>query len=194
MTWENRTIAEVLALSVDEAKALFQDIPTLASPLKLMQELGLGYLTLGQPFNTLSGGEVQRLKLVSDLTTKTPLTTLYIMDEPSAGLHFEDIHKLIAILHRLVDKGHSILVIEHHLDLLQQCDWLMSLAPKEALKAASSFSKAPPPNCAKPPLPPALPSDKFEKRFNAKSSENSIQAPLAAPFFLRVLAPLRLCV
>lgn len=129
VTWENRNIGEILSLSVEEAAKIFRYIPALASPLELMQELGLGYLTLGQSFNTLSGGEIQRLKLVSDLIIKTPLTTLYILDEPSSGLHFEDIEKLIAILHRLVDKGHSVLVIEHHLDLLLQCDWLIELGP-----------------------------------------------------------------
>lgn len=129
VTWENRNMAEILSLSVEEALQALRYIPSLASPLELMQELGLGYLTLGQSFNTLSGGEIQRLKLVSDLIVKTPLTTLYIMDEPSAGLHFEDIQKLTAILHRLVDKGHSVFVIEHHLDLLMQCDWLLELGP-----------------------------------------------------------------
>ena len=127
--WENRNIAEVLAFSVDEAVKFFRYIPSLASPLELMDELGLGYLTLGQPFHTLSGGEIQRLKLVADLIAKTQESTLYILDEPSAGLHFEDIQKLLAILHRLVDKGHSVFVIEHHLDLLQQADWLIELGP-----------------------------------------------------------------
>jgi excinuclease ABC subunit A len=129
VTWENRNIAEVLALSVEEAAQIFRYIPSIAPTLELMQELGLGYLTLGQPFHTLSGGEIQRLKLVDDLIAKTQEPTLYILDEPSAGLHFEDVQKLMAILHRLVDKGHSIFVIEHHLGLLQQADWLIELGP-----------------------------------------------------------------
>lgn len=129
VTWENRSISDILTLAVEEAMQILRNIPALAAPLQLMQELGLGYLTLGQSFNTLSGGEIQRLKLVSDLILKTPLRTLYVLDEPSAGLHFEDIHKLVAILHRLVDKGHSVIVIEHHLDLLLQCDWLIELGP-----------------------------------------------------------------
>jgi excinuclease ABC subunit A len=129
VTWENLTIADVLALSVEEAAQVFRYVPSLVSTLTLMQELGLGYLTLGQPFHTLSGGEVQRLKLVADLVTKSQEPTLYILDEPSAGLHFEDIQKLMLILHRLVDQGHSVLVIEHHLDLLRQADWLIELGP-----------------------------------------------------------------
>jgi excinuclease ABC subunit A len=130
VTWENRNIAEVLALSVDEALSFFRYIPSLTPTLELMQELGLGYLTLGQHFHTLSGGEIQRLKLVADLISKSQLPTLYILDEPSAGLHFEDVQKLMMILQRLVDKGHSIFVIEHHLGLLQQADWLIELGPE----------------------------------------------------------------
>lgn len=129
VTWENRSMADVLAFSIDEAAKFFRYIPSLAPTLELMQELGLGYLTLGQPFQTLSGGEIQRLKLVYDLLSKTSEHTLYILDEPSAGLHFEDIQKLMMILQRLVEKGHSIFVIEHHLALLQQADWLVELGP-----------------------------------------------------------------
>lgn len=129
VTWENRNMAEILALSVDEAVKFFRHIPSLAPTLELMQELGLDYLTLGQAFHTLSGGEIQRLRLVADLISKSQEPTLYILDEPSSGLHFEDIQKLMTILHRLVDKGHSIFVIEHHLDLLQQSDWLIELGP-----------------------------------------------------------------
>lgn len=129
VTWENHNVAEILAMSVDEAAIFFRHIPQLHPQLALMQELGLGYLTLGQPFHTLSGGEIQRLRLIADLMTKTTETTLYLLDEPSAGLHFEDIEKLLMILHRLVDKGHSIMLIEHHLGLLKQADWLIELGP-----------------------------------------------------------------
>lgn len=129
VTWENRNIAEVLTLSVDEALKFFRYIPSLISTLELMQELGLGYLVLGQPFHTLSSGEIQRLRLVADLITKMPGITLYLLDEPAAGLHFEDIQKLTTVLQRLVDKGHSIFMIEHHLSLLQQADWLIELGP-----------------------------------------------------------------
>ena len=129
ITWENRNIADVLRLSIEEAAAFFCHIPSLAPTLELMKDLGLGYLTLGQPCRTLSGGEIQRLKLTSDLVSKSEVPSLYILDEPSAGLHFEDIQYLITILHRMVDKGHSIFVIEHHLSMLQQADWLIELGP-----------------------------------------------------------------
>lgn len=129
ITWENRNIAEVLSLSVEEAHKLFKYIPAIGYKLEFMNELGLEYLTLGQPFNTLSSGEIQRLRLVADLATKSLETTLYILDEPSAGLHFQDIEKLVKILHRLVEKGHSVFVVEHHLSLLRQADWLIELGP-----------------------------------------------------------------
>jgi excinuclease ABC subunit A len=129
VTWENRNIADVLALSVEKGCEAFQHIPSIAPKLELMKELGLEYLTLGQSFNTLSAGEVQRLRLVADLTLKSLEPTLYILDEPSAGLHFHDIEKLIKILHRLVERGHSVFVIEHHLDILRQADWLIELGP-----------------------------------------------------------------
>jgi excinuclease ABC subunit A len=129
ITWENLNIAQVLELSVEEAAKVFSPIPSLASKLELMRDLGLDYLTLGQPFNTLSSGEIQRLRLAADLADPSLLPTLYILDEPSAGLHFQDIRKLVTIMHRLVEKGHSIFLIEHHLDILRQADWLIELGP-----------------------------------------------------------------
>ncbi len=129
VTWENLSIAQMLNLTVAEAAKLFRYNPYIAHPLELMQELGLEYLTLGQPFNTLSGGEVQRLRLVADLATKSLEPTLYILDEPSTGLHLQDIEKLIQIFHRLVENGHSLFVIEHHLEILRQADTLIELGP-----------------------------------------------------------------
>lgn len=129
ITWEDLNIAQVLNLSIAEAARIFSPIPSISSKLELMRDLGLEYLTLGQSFTTLSTGEIQRLKLVADLADPSLLPTLYILDEPSAGLHFQDIQKLLAILHRLVDKGNSVFVIEHHLDILSQADWLIELGP-----------------------------------------------------------------
>lgn len=130
VTWEESSIADVLDMSVEVALEKFQNIPEIASRLVLMEELGLEYLVLGQNFTTLSGGEIQRLKLVSELARKTYETTLYILDEPSSGLHYNDIEKLVKILHRLVEKGHSVLFVEHQLDFLQQADWLIELGPE----------------------------------------------------------------
>jgi excinuclease ABC subunit A len=129
VTWENHSIAQVLNMSIQEAANLFRYIPSLSYKLELLKDLGLEYLTLGQPFNTLSGGEIQRLRLVADLATRSLETTLYILDEPSAGLHFQDMEKLIRILHKLVEKGHSVFMVEHQPSLLRQADWLIELGP-----------------------------------------------------------------
>lgn len=129
ITWENLNIAQTLNLSVEEAYEVFKYIPSIADKLLLLKDLGLEYLTLGQPFNTLSGGEIQRLRLVADLASVSLEPTLYILDEPSSGLHFQDISKLVQILHRLIDQGHSVFVVEHHLSILQQADWLIELGP-----------------------------------------------------------------
>jgi excinuclease ABC subunit A len=144
VTWEGKSIADVLSLSVEEAAHIFRYIPHLSFKLELMQDLGLNYLALGQSFRTLSSGEIQRLRLVSDLASPSKETTLYLLDEPSAGLHFQDISKLLRILHRLVEQGHSIFMIEHHLDLLQQADWLIELGPEGGPKGGQLLFTGPP--------------------------------------------------
>lgn len=129
ITWEGLSIADVLALSSEAAAKQFEMIPAIGRPLQLMKELGLDYLTLGQVFNTLSGGEIQRLKLVADLAHQKLQPTLYLMDEPCAGLHINDIAKLAKVLQRLVGQGHSVIAVEHNLDFLTQCDWVLELGP-----------------------------------------------------------------
>lgn len=142
--WEGQNMAQVLSMTVEEAYTFFKNIPMLSKTLFLMKELGLDYLTLGQTFNTLSSGEIQRLRLVADLAAKTTVPTLYILDEPSAGLHFQDIVKLVAILHRLVDEGHSVFVIEHHIDILKQTDWLIELGPGGGPQGGKIIFEGPP--------------------------------------------------
>lgn len=127
--WNGRSIADILEATAEEALTLFEPIREIATPLSLLCELGLDYLRLGQPFPTLSGGELQRLHLVAELAKRASEPTLYLLDEPSAGLHLHDIEKLVGILHRLVDQGHSVWIIEHQLDLLRQVDWLFELGP-----------------------------------------------------------------
>ena len=129
--WREKTIGEVLAMSVDEALEFFAAHPSIHRALRLMQDVGLGYLTLGQQSPTLSGGEAQRLKLVTELSkTSSEKKTLYVLDEPTVGLHMADVEKLIHVLHRLVDAGNTVVVIEHNLDVIAEADWIVDLGPE----------------------------------------------------------------
>ncbi len=125
-----KTAGEVLAMSVDEAVEFFAAHPSIHRCLRLLQDVGLGYLTLGQQSPTLSGGEAQRIKLVYELSKSSAVKTLYVLDEPTVGLHMADVEKLIRVLHRLVDAGNSVVVIEHNLDVIAEADWILDLGPE----------------------------------------------------------------
>ena len=128
--FKERSIHDVLESSVDEAIELFSAFPKLARILRTLQEVGLGYMKLGQPATTLSGGEAQRIKLSRELGKSQGARTLYVLDEPTTGLHFEDIDKLLGVLQRLVDGGSTVLVIEHNLDVVKCADWVIDLGPE----------------------------------------------------------------
>ncbi len=128
--FKDKSIADVLDMTVDEAFAFFENIPSIKNRLKLLQEVGLGYIKLGQPATTLSGGEAQRIKLSKELTKKATGKTLYILDEPTTGLHFEDINKLLHVLQTFVKQGNTVLVIEHNLDVIKTADYIVDLGPE----------------------------------------------------------------
>ena len=130
VTFRGKTIADVLEMSCEEALAFFADQPPIARHLQTLVDVGLGYIRLGQPAPTLSGGEAQRVKLASELTRRSTGHTLYVLDEPTTGLHFDDVRKLLDVLNRLVDQGNTVIVIEHNLDVVKSADWIIDLGPE----------------------------------------------------------------
>jgi excinuclease ABC subunit A len=128
--YKGKTIADVLDMTVEEAMHFFEAIPSLANKLGTLTAVGLGYIRLGQPATTLSGGEAQRIKLAAELSRRATGRTMYILDEPTTGLHFADVWRLLQVLHRLVDAGNSVVVIEHNLDVIKSADWVIDLGPE----------------------------------------------------------------
>ncbi len=128
--WRHKSIADVLAMSCEEALEFFSAQPPIARQLQTLVDVGLGYVRLGQPAPTLSGGEAQRVKLASELSKRSTGHTMYILDEPTTGLHFEDVRKLLGVLQRLVDQGNTVIVIEHNLDVVKSADWIIDLGPE----------------------------------------------------------------
>ena len=128
--YRGKSIAEMLDLNVDQALPLVEDFPPIAWKLRTLQDVGLGYIKLGQSATTLSGGEAQRVKLARELARRSTGRTIYMLDEPTTGLHFEDVRKLLDVLGKLVDQGNTIIVIEHNLDVIKTADWVIDLGPE----------------------------------------------------------------
>jgi excinuclease ABC subunit A len=128
--YKGQSIADFLEMSVEKAFPLLEGIPPLKNKLRTLLNVGLGYITLGQSSTTLSGGEAQRVKLAKELSRRSTGKTLYILDEPTTGLHFEDVKNLLAILHELVDLGNTVIIIEHNLDIIKSSDWIIDLGPE----------------------------------------------------------------
>jgi excinuclease ABC subunit A len=148
ISYQGKNISEVLDLSIEEAHPFFKEIPQIALRLKTLVNVGLGYMKLGQPATTLSGGEAQRVKLAFELSKKATGKTLYILDEPTTGLHFEDVEKLLSILRALVDKGNSVVIIEHNMDVLRNADWIIDMGPDGGEKGGEIVAEGTPTDVA----------------------------------------------
>jgi excinuclease ABC subunit A len=128
--FKGKTIAEVLDMPIEEAAEFFEAVPAISRHLRTLVDVGLGYVRLGQPAPTLSGGEAQRVKLASELQKRSTGRTVYVLDEPTTGLHFEDVRKLLGVLDRLVEQGNTVIVIEHNLDVIKNSDWVIDMGPE----------------------------------------------------------------
>ncbi len=147
--YKGRSIADVLDLTVADSLEFFSAQTRIREKLELLNDVGLGYLHLGQSATTLSGGEAQRVKLATELAKRDTGRTLYILDEPTTGLHFEDVRLLLEVLHRLVDKGNSVIVIEHNLDVIKTADWVIDLGPEGGAKGGKVVAQGTPEDVAR---------------------------------------------
>lgn len=160
--YRGKTISDVLAMTVEEALLFFTGTPKLQERLHLLSSIGLGYLRLGQSATTLSGGEAQRLKIAAELKDSTAKGILYIMDEPTTGLHFDDIKKLLAVLHKLVDAGNTLVIVEHNMDVIKSADWIIDLGPEGGAAGGQIVAEGRPEQVAKIP-------DSFTGQFLARA-------------------------
>ena len=149
--YKGKNIADILAMTIEDSHIFFKDIPAIADRLRTLEEVGLGYLQLGQAATTLSGGEAQRVKIASELYRPHLERTMYLLDEPTIGLHYEDVKKLLEILNRLVDKGHSVLVIEHNMDFVKSADWIIDIGPEGGVGGGQIVASGTPEDVAKTP-------------------------------------------
>ncbi len=147
--FKGKSIADVLDMTITQAVEFFAGIPNILKKIKVLQDIGLGYIKLGQPSSTLSGGENQRVKLATELAKKDTGKTLFILDEPTTGLHFEDINVLLGVLNRLVEKGNTVLVIEHNLDVLKCADYIIDMGPEGGKNGGEIIAEGTPPEIAK---------------------------------------------
>jgi len=142
--YKQKNIADVLNMTVEEARRFFADKSNIFDKLNILHEVGLGYIRLGQPATTLSGGEAQRVKLATELSRRATGRTLYVLDEPTTGLHFEDIKRLLGVLHQLVDKGNTVVIIEHNLDVIKGADWIIDMGPEGGIKGGTVVAQGTP--------------------------------------------------
>jgi excinuclease ABC subunit A len=146
--WKGNTISDILNSTVENSLKIFENQPQISRIIKTLDDVGLSYITLGQSATTLSGGEAQRVKLAKELSKRSTGRTMYILDEPTTGLHFADVQKLLEVLHMLVDKGNTVLVIEHNLDVIKNSDWVIDLGPEGGENGGKIISEGTPENLA----------------------------------------------
>ena len=142
--YRGKTISDVLEMTVEEAMGVFENHQPIMTKLRTLYDVGLGYIRLGQPSTTLSGGEAQRVKLATELSRKATGKTLILLDEPTTGLHMDDVNRLISVLQRLTDAGNTVLVIEHNLDVIKSADWLIDLGPEGGDEGGSVIAEGTP--------------------------------------------------
>jgi excinuclease ABC subunit A len=147
--WKGKSIAEVLDMPVEESVDFFANQPAISRQVQTLADVGLGYIRLGQPAPTLSGGEAQRVKLSTELGKRATGQTIYMLDEPTTGLHFEDVRRLLGVLQRLVDQGNTVLVIEHNLDVIKSADWIIDLGPEGGSAGGTVIAEGTPEDVAK---------------------------------------------
>ena len=147
--YKGKTIAEVLDMPIEIAHTFFESVPTIARYLKTLCDVGLGYVRLGQSAPTLSGGEAQRVKLATELQRRSTGRTIYVLDEPTTGLHFEDVNKLLGVLKRLVESGNTVIVIEHNLDVIKSSDWVIDMGPEGGFRGGTVVAEGSPEEVAK---------------------------------------------
>ena len=147
--FRGKSIAEVLDLTVDEAADFFKAVPSIRDKMVTLQRVGLGYIHLGQQATTLSGGEAQRVKLAKELSRRATGKTVYILDEPTTGLHFDDVRKLLEVLDALVENGNTVIVIEHNLEVIKTADWIIDLGPEGGIKGGHLVAEGTPEDVAK---------------------------------------------
>ena len=142
--YKGKSIYDVLDMTVEDALKFFENVPSITRKIQTLYDVGLGYVRLGQPSTELSGGEAQRIKLATELSKRSTGKTIYILDEPTTGLHFADVHKLIEILRRLSDGGNTVVVIEHNLDVIAEADWIIDMGPEGGSQGGKNVFAGPP--------------------------------------------------
>jgi excinuclease ABC subunit A len=150
--YKDKSIYDVLNMTVEEALHFFEAVPTIRRKIETLYDVGLSYIRLGQPSTELSGGEAQRIKLATELSKRSTGKTIYILDEPTTGLHFADVHKLIEILHRLAEGGNTVVVIEHNLDVIKTADYIIDIGPEGGDRGGTIIAKGTPEEVAENPI------------------------------------------